>query len=143
MENKKYIGQFCFMEQSLKTGSTYDNGEYFITEASPNCLYGIKPVGGYGAHESRAFPVVGEKPWTVISTYRDDERALRAATEMEYFADYKKRGEKSNWIEYVYEGARSNAAKIRRLVGASQSSSVTIAKIEITLSDGSIKSLSI
>lgn len=130
---QKYRGKFCWMERP----EAYDSGEYYIIEESPNALYGIKPVCGYGGHELKSFPMHGAKMWTVVSSYSDEGRAIRLASELIAFDQDK--GEKPNWIGSVYAGCRAHGEKILRDMAPAVQAvefATTVETLTLTFSDG-------
>lgn len=139
--HKEYVGKFCFLERLSTSGDVeYGSGEYLVVDESPNVLYCIKPVGGYEGHELRSFPMVGQKKWTVVNTYRDKDRARILAKELLAFSDWKAAGHsKPNWIESVYSGAKNNADRIMKAICEpfTVTQGIGIKDITITYADGS------
>lgn len=108
-----YEGMIVWVEKQDPKDNYY-NGEYIVVKQSPNTLYAVSTKGtGYGAHELRQLPLVGEKPYTVISSKRDDKFVRDFADQMLAFS----RETKRNWIDSVYTGAAANAKKIYDVLG--------------------------
>lgn len=122
MKNKNYIdyiGKFVFLEiinNGDKGISNYYNGEYLILNQSPNNLYGIKPVAGYGCHDLRCFPLVGVGAYQIISVKEDNKFLKKIAKEIFEFSQ-EINNEPKQWVSYVYGEAYKNAKRIYDILG--------------------------
>jgi hypothetical protein len=119
-EFKDYRGEIVFLERLDDKGvPAYETGEYVVTEQSPHVLYAIKPEAGYAGYEQKKFSLVGTQAWKVIRCSRDERFLRELAKGLRHFGETPKRGEKSNWVDYVYTGALRNAERIEYLLGCS------------------------
>lgn len=110
MEN--YIGKIVFVESA----DSYRNGEYVIVEQSPNNLFGISTKGGYESSKLETLPLVGDKPFKVVSANFDPAFVKRYAERVRRFATTPSRGEKLQWVEGVYTAALRNAELLEQQV---------------------------
>lgn len=113
MEN--YVGQVVFFD----TKKSYPKGdEIIVVRQSQNRLFGIPTkCSDYGGHELKSVDLVGSEAAEIVSHAAADAATItQMITDLEYFADYEKRGERKHWIESVYAGARRNAELLRELL---------------------------
>lgn len=132
-----YVGKLVFVERVRKPGDTektysnYGGGEYLILRQTACQLYGMKYASdAYSAHTQREIPLVGDGCFQVHGVSDVSQDQLRTLTSDLWFnAHTKERGEKAQWVDYVYENAKSTARQLASLVGftlpsyAAQSSS--------------------
>lgn len=124
---------------TLKTGSfvtviakdpknSYYNGEYYILAVGPasKSIIGVKPVVGYGAHEKRTISLA---EYDVVEQYSDPAFLKRWAIDLFYYSEAPKRGEKLQWVEYVYSENAVIARAVMRQLESEQPKAVTECKI--------------
>jgi len=83
-------------------------------------LYCTKPVGGYDGHQLHQFPLVGDKTYCVVNSYRDDELGYKIVQELMDFAIKGERGEDKEWIPSVYSGAKYMAWQMKQVLDEQQ-----------------------
>ena len=115
----KYAGKFVFVEQVRKTDDTektyssYNNGEYFCYRSTQNTLYLVKPqVGYYGAqrYSFNIFQSGNLTSYEILSSYVDDP-AIRN------FINYQEKwlsSEKKQYVEYVYSNGDDILKQVKR-----------------------------
>lgn len=121
-DQQNLIGKVVFVEKN-KPGDSYYNGEYIVAKQTPNNLYGVSPKGGYGGHELRTLPLIGDGAFLVISQHEDKKFVREVATELLRFSYPVGKG---NWIESVYSGARDNARLLFKAIGESAPETVPV-----------------
>lgn len=131
-DQQNLIGKIVFVERN-KPGDSYYNGEYIVAKQTPNNLYGVSPKPGYGGHELKTFPLIGEGAFSIISQHEDKKFVRETATELLRFS-YPVG--KERWIETVYSGARENARLLFRAIGESAPETIPVVS---TISDEQIE----
>lgn len=111
---KDYVGKIVFLE-SIKPDKSYYNGEYIVVKQSPNNLYCVKPVVGYGSHELKIMDLVGADAYTVLTEYEDDKLIMSVIEGNEKFAA-EKNSTGRTWCEGVYIGAAEVARQLRNMM---------------------------
>jgi hypothetical protein len=113
---KDYKGKIVFLEKKDPSKSNYGSGEFIVLEQSPNNLYVLGVTGGYGSHSMETKPLVGADAFVVLTDHDDQAFVKRFVRDLRHFADTPKRGEKVQWVESVYDGARRNAQKLEAML---------------------------
>ena len=113
----EYAGVFVFVEKVKTPGLTsyshYDNGEYFVLRSTPAVLYATKLVVGYGGHEIKQLPLLGEGNFQILDSYRADGIILDFLRNQKKWLADSEFGKKQ-WIESVYSNAREVVRQIER-----------------------------
>jgi len=116
MSTENYAGKFVFVEANdLSDG--YYNGEYFCTRQTPSMLYCVKPIAGYGGHDTRQIQLTGKRAYSIIESWVDDKFAVDAANGMMAWGrQTEDPGYKKQWVDYVYSSIIENAKTILRVI---------------------------
>ncbi len=128
-----YLGKLVFLESMDKKYSYY-SGEYLCLQESPNALYCIKPVAGYGSHELKQFPLVGDGKYNIVSVADIDHNFLDGfIDDMCRFVTTPR--EKRQWIGSVYEGAAQILRMVDRLrpVKITHEEKINGGKVKVTI----------
>lgn len=136
--NENYVGKIVVVDLP----DSYPRvSEVVVVRQTPHTIYGVSTAGGYGSHEVRAFSLAGPKPVTILSVAQDVKAVRLLADDLEYFANTKNRGEKPQWIESVYTGARASARLVRSTLkeggeaslGFGETKTVEVAGVSLTI----------
>lgn len=117
--DKSLVGHFVYLEYAGKIKTNYSNdhyrdGEYIIVSHSPHNLIGVKSVPGYGGHETKAFPVVGEAAYRVVSSRFDEAALLEHIGGLSAFVESEQNKETRRWCGSVSDSAKSVIGQLRR-----------------------------